>query len=35
MVSWEEKFNSEEEYDEAIIILSETDWSKSIKELKE
>jgi hypothetical protein len=33
--SYEEKFSSEEEYDDAIVILSETDWSKMLKDLKE
>lgn len=35
MVSFEEKFETEDEYNDAIVILSETDWSKSAKELKE
>lgn len=33
--SYEEKFDSEDQYDEAIVILSETDWSRQLKELKD
>lgn len=35
MESWEERFDNEDDYNDTIIILSETDWSKSAKELKE
>ena len=35
MQSFEEKFASEDEYDEAMEILMTTDWSQGLKELKE
>ena len=35
METWEEKFDDEDLYNEAIVLLSETDWSKPTKELKE